>query len=127
MSMQSDLGRVRGLGSAKSGSAHWWTQRVTAAANLPLGIWFILSILAGHASTFDSVRTWLSSYFHSTMMILLIISVSWHFVLGLQVVIEDYVHNRKTEIVSLLLIRAVAAFMAVAAIISVLRIVFAGA
>ncbi|KZB52670.1 MULTISPECIES: succinate dehydrogenase, hydrophobic membrane anchor protein [Thalassospira] len=127
MKMQSDLGRVRGLGSAKSGSSHWWTQRVTAVANLPLGIWFIISILSGHTADYDAVREWLSSYFHSTMMILMIISVSVHFTHGLQVVIEDYVHNRKAEIVSLFLIKAVAAFLSVAAIVSVLRIVFAGA
>ena len=127
MKMQSDLGRVRGLGSAKSGSSHWWTQRVTAAANLPLGIWFIISILSGHTADYDAVRDWLSSYFHSTMMILMIISVSVHFTHGLQVVIEDYVHNRKAEIVSLFLIKAVAAFLSVAAIVSVMRIVFAGA
>jgi len=127
MKMQSDLGRVRGLGSAKSGSSHWWTQRVTAAANLPLGIWFIVSILAGHTADYDAVQAWLGSYFHSTMMILMIISVSVHFTHGLQVVIEDYVHNRKAEIVSLFLIKAVAAFLSVAAIVSVLRIVFAGA
>ena len=127
MKMQSDLGRVRGLGSAKSGSSHWWTQRVTAVANLPLGIWFIISILSGHTADYDAVREWLSSYFHSTMMILMIISVSVHFTHGLQVVIEDYVHNRKAEIISLFLIKAVAAFLSVAAIVSVLRIVFAGA
>lgn len=127
MKMQSDLGRVRGLGSAKSGSSHWWTQRVTAVANLPLGIWFIISILSGHTADYDAVREWLSSYFHSTMMILMIISVSVHFTHGLQVVIEDYVHNRKAEIVSLFLIKAVAAFLSVAAIVSVMRIVFAGA
>ncbi|AJD53789.1 succinate dehydrogenase / fumarate reductase membrane anchor subunit [Thalassospira sp. MBR-102] len=127
MKMQSDLGRVRGLGSAKSGSSHWWTQRVTAVANLPLGIWFIISILSGHTADYDAVRDWLSSYFHSTMMILMIISVSVHFTHGLQVVIEDYVHNRKAEIVSLFLIKAVAAFLSVAAIVSVMRIVFAGA
>ena len=127
MKMQSDLGRVRGLGSAKSGSSHWWTQRVTAAANLPLGIWFIISILSGHTADYDAVREWLSSYFHSTMMILLIVSVAVHFTHGLQVVIEDYVHNRKAEMISLMLIKAVAAFLSVAAIISVLRIVFAGA
>ncbi len=127
MKMQSDLGHVRGLGSAKSGSSHWWTQRVTAVANLPLGIWFIISILSGHTADYDAVRDWLSSYFHSTMMILMIISVSVHFTHGLQVVIEDYVHNRKAEIVSLFLIKAVAAFLSVAAIVSVMRIVFAGA
>ncbi len=127
MKMQSDLGRVRGLGSAKSGSSHWWTQRVTAAANLPLGIWFIVSILAGHTADYDAVQAWLSSYFHSTMMILLIVSVAVHFTHGLQVVIEDYVHNRKAEVISLMLIKAVAAFLSVAAIVSVLRIVFAGA
>ncbi|WP_404422921.1 succinate dehydrogenase, hydrophobic membrane anchor protein [Thalassospira australica] len=127
MKMQSDLGRVRGLGSAKSGSSHWWTQRVTAVANLPLGIWFIISILSGHTADYDAVRDWLSSYFHSTMMILMIISVSVHFTHGLQVVVEDYVHNRKAEIISLFLIKAVAAFLSVAAIVSVLRIVFAGA
>jgi len=96
-------------------------------ANLPLGIWFIISILAGHTANYDAVQAWLSSYFHSTMMILLIVSVAVHFTHGLQVVIEDYVHNRKAEVISLMLIKAVAAFLSVAAVVSVLRIVFAGA
>lgn len=127
MSMQSHLGRARGLGSAKSGASHWWLQRVTALANLPLGLWFILSILAGNAADYDSVRVWLSSYFHATMMVLLISSVAFHFSLGLQVIIEDYVHDRAAGIATLLLVRFAAVFLAAAAIISVLRIVFAGA
>ena len=122
MKMQSDLGRVRGLGSAKSGSSHWWTQRVTAVANLPLGIWFIISILSGHTADYDAVREWLSSYFHSTMMILMIISVSVHFTHGLQVVIEDYIGKTGTRIFLLLLNTFFAVALFAAAAFSILEI-----
>jgi succinate dehydrogenase / fumarate reductase membrane anchor subunit len=125
--MQSQLGRVRGLGSAKSGSDHWWSQRLTAIANVPLGLWFVLSIATGNGASYEAVQAWLSNYFHATMMVLFVANVAYHFTLGLQVVIEDYIHDRKQEIAALLAVRGFAFFMAVASIISVLRVVFAGA
>ena len=127
MAMQSDLGRVRGLGSAKGGTSHWWAQRVTAIANLPLGLWLIICLISGVGSSYETVTAWLSNYFHATMMVLLIANMAYHFTLGLQVVIEDYIHGRVKEVAALLAVRFFAVFIAVASTISVLRIVFAGA
>ena len=127
MAMQSDLGRVRGLGSAKGGTNHWWAQRVTAIANLPLGLWLIICLISGVGSSYETVTAWLSNYFHATMMVILIANMAYHFALGLQVVIEDYIHGRVKEVAALLAVRFFAVFIAVASTISVLRIVFAGA
>ena len=127
MAMQSDLGRVRGLGSAKGGTSHWWAQRVTAIANLPLGLWLIICLISGVGSSYETVTAWLSNYFHATMMVILIANMAYHFALGLQVVIEDYIHGRVKEVTALLAVRFFAVFIAVASTISVLRIVFAGA
>ena len=88
-----ELGRVRGLGSAKEGAHHWWAQRVTAAANLFLMVWFFVAIARMPAYDYDTARGWLQSPWAAIPMGLLIVSVFYHFRLGLQVLIEDYVHG----------------------------------
>ncbi|MFA6123625.1 succinate dehydrogenase, hydrophobic membrane anchor protein [Sphingomonas sp.] len=88
-----ELGRVRGLGSAKEGAHHWWAQRVTAAANLFLMVWFFVAIARMPAYDYDTARNWLQSPWAAIPMGLLIVSVFYHFRLGLQVLIEDYVHG----------------------------------
>jgi succinate dehydrogenase / fumarate reductase membrane anchor subunit len=87
------IGRVRGLGSAKEGTHHWWMQRLTAGANILLMLWFIVSIarLPGYARA--DVVAWLATPWTALPLILLVISVFYHFRLGLQVVIEDYQHG----------------------------------
>jgi succinate dehydrogenase / fumarate reductase, membrane anchor subunit len=87
------LGRVRGLGSAKAGAHHWWLQRVTALGNLVLVLWFLFSLLRLPSMEHDVVRAWLSSPLAAVPMALLVINVFWHFRIGLQVVVEDYVHG----------------------------------
>ncbi len=87
------LGQVRGLGSAKHGAGHWWLQRVTAIGNLLLVLWFIFSLLRLPSLDHEVVTTWLSSPLAAVPMALLVINVFWHFRIGLQVVVEDYVHG----------------------------------
>lgn len=87
------LGRVRGLGSAKSGSHHWWLQRVTAIGNILLGLWFIFSMLRLPDLSHQTVTTWLASPLAAVPMALMVINICWHFRIGLQVVIEDYIHD----------------------------------
>jgi succinate dehydrogenase / fumarate reductase membrane anchor subunit len=87
------LGQVRGLGSAKSGSHHWWLQRVTAFGNILLVLWFLFSLLWLPELDHKTVITWLASPISAVLMSLLVVNVCWHFRLGLQVVIEDYVHG----------------------------------
>ncbi len=91
------LGRVRGLGSAHSGAHHWLLQRFTAISNLVLMIWFIVSVLLLPDLNYATAREWLSAPIPATAMALLIISTFWHARLGLQVLIEDYVHEDGTK------------------------------
>ncbi len=88
-----DLGKVRGLGSAKSGAHHWGVQRLTALANIALFTWALISFLRIDLTSGADVVRWLSDPLIAVAMILLIINVFWHIRLGLQVLIEDYVHG----------------------------------
>jgi len=95
------LGRVRGLGSAKHGSQHWLTQRITALGNVILFSWLFVSLLLGDLTQYSAVRGWVAEPMVALPLILLILSVFWHFKLGLQVLIEDYVHADAARIVAL--------------------------
>jgi len=87
------IGRVRGLGSAHSGAHHWLVQRFTAVGNLVLTIWFVVSLLALPNYNFITIHDWLASPVSGVGLALLVISTFWHARLGLQVVVEDYVHE----------------------------------
>ena len=120
-----ELGRVRGLGSAKEGAHHWWNQRVTAAGNLVLMLWFIVAIARLPAYDYATVHAWMASAWVAIPMLLLIVSVFWHFRLGLQVLIEDYCHG-ESRIVTLLLLNFFVIATATIAIFSILKIAFSG-
>ncbi|MCC2977347.1 succinate dehydrogenase, hydrophobic membrane anchor protein [Sphingomonas sp. PL-96] len=119
------IGRVRGLGSAKQGTHHWWHQRLTAGSNLLLVLWFLFSIARLPAYDIASVTAWLSSAWAALPMALLIATLFYHARLGLQVVIEDYQHD-ETRVVLLVLLNLLAALGAGLAIFSILRIAFTG-
>lgn len=119
------IGRVRGLGSAKAGAHHWWLQRVTAAGNVLLLIWFVVSLFRLPGFDHKTVVTWLASPFVAVPMILLVANVFWHFRLGLQVVLEDYQHG-ESKIIGLVLINFYAVGGAALAIFSILKIAFGG-
>ena len=124
--LRSDLGRVRGLGSAKEGVQHWWIQRVTAIALIPLSLWFIACIVflidADHAT---AIR-WLGAPMTLGLMSLFLIALVYHAVLGLQVVIEDYVHAHAAKITLLLLVQFAGWALAAAGIIAMLMITIYG-
>lgn len=124
MGMRSPLGRVLGSGSAKDGTQHFWQQRLTAVALLFLSCWFLLSLLgiAGF-SRVDVVR-WVSSPWNSVMLVLFSVTLAWHSSLGMQVVIEDYVHGPFVKVVSLMLNRFAHVIVAIASVFAVLRISF---
>jgi succinate dehydrogenase / fumarate reductase membrane anchor subunit len=117
------IGRVRGLGSAKEGSDHWWKQRLTAGSNLALMVWFLVSLARLPGYDHATIATWLSSAWAAVPLILLVISVFHHLRLGLQVVIEDYQHD-ETRIVLLVLLDYATIAVATLAIFSILRIAF---
>lgn len=118
------LGRVRGLGSARSGTHHWTVQRLTALANVALFAWFIISLLTGDFGNFASVTRWLSSPTASVPLALLTVSVFWHLRLGLQVLIEDYVHDEGLKLASIVLLSFFAIGGAVFALFSIASIAF---
>jgi succinate dehydrogenase / fumarate reductase membrane anchor subunit len=126
MSLRTPLGRVRGLGSAKDGVAHWWAQRVTAVALLPLLLWLTASLAASAGMDHAAAREWLSSPLTAILMILLIGAGFHHAQLGLQVVIEDYVHTEWLKMASVMAVKLAAVALAVAGIFSILKIAFGG-
>jgi succinate dehydrogenase / fumarate reductase, membrane anchor subunit len=120
------LGKVRGLGSAHEGTHHWWNQRMTAIGNLILMVWFLISIARLPAYDYDTVGLWLSSPWTAIPLILLVVSVFWHFRLGLQVVIEDYQHD-ESRVLLLVALNLFTVAAAGTAIFSILKIAFTGA
>lgn len=102
------IGRVRGLGSAHSGAHHWLVQRVTAVGNFVLTIYFAISLIVLPNYEFETITTWMASPLPAVAMALLVISVFWHAKLGLQVLIEDYLHETGTKIAVLLLLNLAA-------------------
>ena len=119
------LGRVRGLGSAHEGAHHWWRQRVTAAGNLLLMLWFVLSLARLPIVDHQAMVLWLKSPLVAVPLVLLVLSVCWHFRLGLQVVIEDYVHEG-SKVVLTLLANAWTVAIAALCLFSILKIAFGG-
>jgi len=117
-----ELGRVRGLGAAKSGVHHWWMQRVTAIANVVLLLWFVISLVRLPGLDYASVIVWLHQPVAAVPMLLLIVSVFWHFRLGFQVFIEDYVHDEGSKLLALLALNFYALAGAAAGIFAVLKI-----
>lgn len=120
--IQSPLGRARGLGSAKEGTDHWFAQRITAIANLPLMIWLIYSVVSLQGASHYEFTSWLSQPINAILMILTIISVFYHAKLGAQVVTEDYIHCEAMKTVKLIGQKLAFYGLAIACIFSVLKI-----
>ncbi len=122
MSLRSPLGRALGLGSAKSGTGHWWAQRTSALALIPLTLWFLLSLLLLPNLNYDLVRAWLARPLCGLLAALLIISLSYHSYLGTVVVVEDYVHGPGAKLASLLTLRCLHVLAGGAGLIAILHI-----
>ena len=122
MAFRTPLKTARGLGSAKDGTAHWWAQRLTALALVPLTVWFVASVAALAGADHAVFVQWISSPLVSVLMILLIVATFHHAQLGLQVVVEDYVHNEPLKVGLIIGIKGAAIVLGVASVIAVLRI-----
>jgi succinate dehydrogenase / fumarate reductase membrane anchor subunit len=116
------IGRVRGLGSAKSGAHHWWQERLTSVSTLVLFIWLLVSLLRLPDLDHDSVTRWLASPLTAVPMLLLIVSNFWHLKLGLQVIIEDYVDEEGLKLFAITLLNFFAIGAGALAFFSVLKI-----
>jgi len=122
MSLKTQLAVVRGLGSAKNGTHHWWGQRVTAVALVPLTLWFVYSVIMLTGAGYAEVAGWLASPLNTVLMLLLIAATFHHVQLGLQVVIEDYIHTEITKLTTLLFVKFASVALAVASAYAVLKI-----
>ncbi len=125
-SLRTPLARARGLGSAKGGTHHFWLQRLTAIALVPLTIWFALSIASLATADLPAVLAWMRSPLSAVLMLSFLLAGFWHMKLGLQVVIEDYVHGEWRKIACLILNNLVSIFLALAATLAVLKMLLGG-
>ncbi|MEM8816272.1 MAG: succinate dehydrogenase, hydrophobic membrane anchor protein [Pseudomonadota bacterium] len=122
MSLRSPLSRVLGLGSAKGGTEHWWGQRVSAVALLLLGLWFAVALAHLHVADYADVVAFVAMPLHTVLLILLAATLAYHSYLGVQVVIEDYVHSHGTRVLILMLSRFAHVLVAVVSVYAILRI-----
>ena len=126
MSLRTPLGRVLGKGAAKEGVHHWWLQRVTSVALIPLAVSFVVSLLSLPSLDYPTVHSWLHQSWTAVLMVLFIWLACWHSKLGLQVVIEDYVHGG-TKTLLLILSTFGHTLVAAASIFAVLKVAFGSA
>lgn len=124
--MQSDLARVRHLGSAKDGTHHFWVQRITAIALVPLSIWFVFAVLSLLGADYNAYKAWISVPFNTLLMVLLVGALFHHLQLGLQVVVEDYVHGEGAKVTLIILNKLAAVLLAATCVLSVLKVAFGG-
>jgi len=124
--LRTPLSRARGLGSAKEGVHHFWAQRITAVALIPLVVWFAISLIMMSGADYAVVRAWIGSPVVMVLLTLTIVIGLHHAQLGMQVVVEDYVHNDGMKLALIVLMRFIAVFFGLAAIVAILRIGFGG-
>jgi succinate dehydrogenase / fumarate reductase membrane anchor subunit len=124
--LRTPLSRARGLGSAKQGVHHWWVQRITAVALIPLVVWFAISLIMLSGADYAVVRAWIGSPVVMVLLTLTIVIGLHHGQIGMQEVVEDYVHNEGMKLALIVLLRFTAVFFGLAAIVAILRIGFGG-
>jgi succinate dehydrogenase / fumarate reductase membrane anchor subunit len=124
--LRSPLGRAIGLGSAKEGVEHWWRQRMTALALVPLALWFVIEVVGLVGADRAAMVAWMHNPMASVFMILLIVATFYHAALGLQVVIEDYIHAEAMRLGALIVIRVLCILFVVRGVLAVLKLAFAG-
>src|SRR5690242_3212042 len=125
--MRSPLGRAIGLGSAKEGVEHWWAQRITAIALVPLSLWFVSAVIGLIGADLETMQNWVSQPLPAILLVLLMIATFYHVSLGLEVVIEDYVHTQLAKLGLVIATRLLCFGFAVAGIFSVLAIALGSA
>ena len=122
--LRTPLRNVRGLGSAKYGTEHWWHQRLTALALVPLMLWFVIGVIAHLGADYAEFAAWMASPYSATMMILFLGVGFHHAAAGMQVVLEDYVHNEPVKVASIIVVTFALYAMAAICIVSVLKLTF---
>ena len=122
MSIRPPLARVRGLGTAKDGTHHWWMQRVTSVALIPLVLWFVISLLSVARADYQTFHLWLSNPISAGLMVALLAAMFYHANLGMQVIFEDYVRPEGAKILAVLATQFVLFLLGAISIVAVLKI-----
>ena len=125
MSLRNPLARARGLGSAKQGVHHWWMQRVSAIALVPLSVWFVASLIAVAGGDHAAVAAWIGQPVTAVLLILTLIATFYHAALGLQVVYEDYIGSHLLRIAADVVTKLAFVALATASVFAVLKLAFA--
>lgn len=126
MKFRSPLKNARGLGSANEGLSHWWLQRISAVALIPLSLWFVYSLLFIFSAPYDGVANWFHSPLNSSLMMMFVLISLYHGQTGIQVVIEDYIHTKPLSIALLLLVKGGSLLLAVVSVVSILKVAIGG-
>jgi succinate dehydrogenase / fumarate reductase membrane anchor subunit len=122
MRLRTPISEVRGLGSAKDGTKHWWAQRLTAAALVPLMVWFVVAVIIAASGDYEAARSTMTHPVAAGLWLLCVAALFYHAQLGLQVVIEDYVHHEGAKIASIVVMKLAMALIGIISIISVLKV-----
>lgn len=120
--LRTPLGRVRGLGSARSGVHHWWAQRITSMALLPLTLWFVLSVAGLAGAGYEATLSWIARPWNAVLLLVTVGVTFHHTAAGLQVIVEDYLHVEWARMAAVLAIKALCLVLALAAALAILRI-----
>ena len=126
MSLRTPVARARGLGSAKEGLHHWWVQRVSAVALIPLSIWFVASVVGLAGADHAAVAAWLGNPVVAVLMVLLVAAALYHAQLGMQVVYEDYIHTHWLKITADVGTKLLSLVLGAATIFAVLKLALGG-
>ena len=126
-SLRGPLARVLGQGSAKEGVHHWWVQRLTSVALVPLTVWFVVSLLSLPSFDHATVVAWMGQLWTAVFLILLVLTAAWHSQLGVRVVVEDYVHGSGAKALTLALVTFFHVVVAVAGVLAILKVALGGA
>ncbi|HMQ12599.1 MAG TPA: succinate dehydrogenase, hydrophobic membrane anchor protein [Candidatus Competibacter phosphatis] len=125
MSIRTPLAHARGLGTAKDGTHHWWLQRVTSVALVPLVLWFAFSLLSVSHADYEGFQHWLSNPINAGLMIALVLTAFYHANLGMQVIYEDYVQPEWAKYTALLVTQFVLFLLGIIAVVAVLKVALA--
>ena len=125
MSIRTPLAHVRGLGTAKDGTHHWWLQRVTSIALVPLVLWFVISLLGVSHADYETFQHWLSNPYRAGAMVALLAAMFYHASLGMQVIYEDYVRPEGAKVIAVLATQFVLFLLGAISIVAVLKIALA--
>jgi succinate dehydrogenase / fumarate reductase, membrane anchor subunit len=127
LTLRSPLATVLGKGSAKEGVHHWWLQRLTSVALVPLTVWFVVSLLSLPSFDLATVSAWMGQLWTAVFLILLVLTAAWHSQLGVRVVVEDYVHGHGAKALVLALVTFFHVVVAVAGVLAILKVALGGA